>query len=552
MTFATWSPALVATGLVVLAAALFALQRLRIRFSERRVPTLLFWKEAVRETRARSLVRRFRHPWAYLFLLLLASCLWLAASRPHFGRGESSGALIILVDDSSSVVAPGPRRRVATLLENVLGDAGGRPTRVLACGARPRVLLTYGEPAALALERWKRLRPVSAPNLIARTVDRILDEEGPAPSLDMIVIGPTPLPAALARTLPSGVRLRRVWTGDPVSPFTLASLGWSRAASGRADAADVAFEIRGEGDAPAPLVRVDDRLVPPDALAVARRPGGWLFEIEDLPVAGQTVAVSVTGPDGRLEGRLRLPDSFRIPIHRENDLPGALAAYLDMDPDFESAPEGLRVGRAREAAFRVVDPETPGPAILVTYGRDDRFEDVRALFERLGWDEVWRQGDGGRRELGELTIRPGPRRTVTVSADLFQGPWHFTETEAFPLFMNAALHWLAGRTLPPAIAGVGEPVGDKGKTLTAPDGGVIDGVGLRPVPLGAGRHTLPDGTPVEVAETLPAENLLPTTGESDRGGSRPDHETDPVLWLGAAAFLLLLVEWWFTAKGRMP
>jgi len=51
-------------GLVALAGILFALQRLRVRHRDLRVPTTLFWKEAVERARARTLVERFRHLWA--------------------------------------------------------------------------------------------------------------------------------------------------------------------------------------------------------------------------------------------------------------------------------------------------------------------------------------------------------------------------------------------------------------------------------------------------------------------------------------------------------
>jgi len=78
MSFTTLSPLSIALGLVGLAGVLYLLQRLRVRHREIDVVTTLFWREALQETRARVLVRRFRHPLAYAFVLAIAALLWLA------------------------------------------------------------------------------------------------------------------------------------------------------------------------------------------------------------------------------------------------------------------------------------------------------------------------------------------------------------------------------------------------------------------------------------------------------------------------------------------
>ena len=550
MSFVTWSPLATASGLVVLAAGLFLLQRLRIRFSDRAVPTLLFWREAVRENRARVLVRRFRHPWAYVFLLLLASCLWLAASRPELRGRETSGAAVILVENSWATGGRSSRSRVEALLAETLGELGARPTRVLACGGRSKVLLAPGEPAALALDRWRDLRPESAHGMTAREVDRIVDEESGDQPLDVVVIGPTPLPAALHASLPDSVRVRRRWSGTEKDEVAaLASLGYERAASGKPDTVDVSMVILGKGEAPRPDVRVGDAVLESEDLRVERVNGGWIFRIDDLTAAGQTVVVGLTGPAGRREARLQLPDGFRLPIQREGNLPFGLEAYLAADPDLEVGRHGLLVGRSEKAAFRVVDGSA---RVRIVYGARDDLESVRRVFEGLGWDEVWREGEGGDDELGRVDMEPGYARRIEVSASLFDRPWHFLDTEAFPLFMAAALRWLADSTAPPATATVGDPVGRPGDQLEGQDGKTVNGVGEPPVPLAAGRFGLGDGTAVEVSTLLPAEDFLPPSKSASAQRLAGGGGIDPTLWLGAAALAMLLAEWWFTAKGRMP
>ena len=85
MSFSNLPIGAVLAGIAALAGVLYALQRLRVRHRPVTVVTTLFWKEAVEETRARVLVHRFRHFWAYLLLLTIVSLLWIAIAAPRWG-----------------------------------------------------------------------------------------------------------------------------------------------------------------------------------------------------------------------------------------------------------------------------------------------------------------------------------------------------------------------------------------------------------------------------------------------------------------------------------
>ena len=90
------SAAALLAGLVAVAAALYALQRLRVRHESRTVVTSLFWREATEETRARSLFERFRHPLAYAMALLCAGLLWLGAGRLDGERADGTRHVFLL------------------------------------------------------------------------------------------------------------------------------------------------------------------------------------------------------------------------------------------------------------------------------------------------------------------------------------------------------------------------------------------------------------------------------------------------------------------------
>jgi hypothetical protein len=78
----------VLAGIAVLAGVLYALQRLRVRHRAVTVVTTLFWRVAAEEAPARTLRERFRHPWAYLLILVILCLLWLAWAGPEWTQGD--------------------------------------------------------------------------------------------------------------------------------------------------------------------------------------------------------------------------------------------------------------------------------------------------------------------------------------------------------------------------------------------------------------------------------------------------------------------------------
>ena len=84
-------------GIAALAVALWAIQRLRVQHREVEVVTTLFWQEALKETRARVFVRRFRHWPAWLLLLAICSLLWMLFGQPEIQSNDSTQH-VVLVD----------------------------------------------------------------------------------------------------------------------------------------------------------------------------------------------------------------------------------------------------------------------------------------------------------------------------------------------------------------------------------------------------------------------------------------------------------------------
>jgi hypothetical protein len=207
LSFTNLSPFVVLTGLAGLAGVLFLLQRLRVRHRELQVVTTLFWKQAVQETRARVFVQRFRHPWAFLLVLLIASLLWLGLAGVRLapdGRRE-----VVFLLDTSAGMAWGDRFEQATrALMREAARVPGDQLRVIACGGGARTLMLPGESTLLLHERLRDLRPQPSPAGIEAEL------RGLSPRADLevrvLIFGDAPVSAESLALLDESISVRRV------------------------------------------------------------------------------------------------------------------------------------------------------------------------------------------------------------------------------------------------------------------------------------------------------------------------------------------------------
>jgi hypothetical protein len=140
-----------------------------LRNSYRRVPvsSLMLWLEQV-ESRASGLrVRRLQTPLLFFLELAALILLALAATGPRLEMWQGRWPLVVVLDDSYSMLAGGddaPRRRARELLEEELGSGSSAGVRVVLAGAAPQ---TLGEPAYSAaelrglLDRWQCKAPTA-------------------------------------------------------------------------------------------------------------------------------------------------------------------------------------------------------------------------------------------------------------------------------------------------------------------------------------------------------------------------------------------------------
>ncbi len=566
MSFTFLTPLAVTAGILGLAGVLYLLQRLRVRHRELDVVTTLFWREAVQETRARVLVRRFRHPLAYLLILFSASLLWLAFAGPK--RGAEAARQFVCLLDASAGMGHGNRfeQAKARLIE-VVDELPAEGRQVLCCGESVRTLLAPGEETLLLEARLEGLAPRPAPASLRPAIERLVETVGEETTI--LVFGDAPLDQ-----LPSTFGVQRVATGDDEREENrgITALGVSPAASGAWDVVDVLVELTGDkletrGEV---SVRLDGEAVALSAETIRSSERARALLFRDVPARGQrfevTLEVSLGGGDGfGLDDRavILLPDRPLLRVGLATTLDEVLRPVLEADPAVVLVDEDadVMIARGEETipaglpALRFVPAEQQTESFLVTFADEERSAD-EVLFDvvgALGLEEIDSTGlaEAAERPI-TLGARAGTAREVAVWEELIGAGFDFVDSRSFPLFVARSLRWLkeSGELRSWAVAGEALPMT---AAFEGEDGTRLDPVGASFTPPVAGNYTAESGERVAVSLcSVEATEARPLEGIADPADGVDGGSLDPVTWLLLLAGVLLLVEWVLVRTGRMP
>lgn len=566
MTFAQLTPFWVAAGALGLAGALVLAQRLRVRHQPRVVVTTLFWKEALEEARARVFVRRFRHPLAFLLVLIISLLMWLGFAEPRVASEEAREHVVLL--DGSAGMAWGQRFAETTRL--LTGHLDGMPAArrtVVLCGETPATLLAPGEHEVLLEKRLENVRPAACPASIEVLIlDQAARHETGRP-VEIVVAGDAPIRQSVLDLLPETVVVRRL-AAPPVERDAnrgITALGVTGARSGRWDHVDVLVTVRGVGPERPLVVELAGRPVEARAERQAKDGGTETVVLRDLPANGNVLTLRLEGPDAFPEddtARIALPERPLIRVAVAPPLRAAIEPALRADPAVVVTAErpDVTIG-GPEAA-----PAIPSIRFVPTASQSDAFlvrhepslvsdEVVLTAFARLGLEEIdamdLAQAQGRVISIG---ASPAPRRGVDVWDSLLSPRYNFVQSRSFPLFLARTIRWLLGHEPFPAYVAAGERVPGERRAFRDEAGRQHHPAGGTFVPAAAGTFESADGGRLVAALTDPAATL-PTPRDALESESRPDRS--PIgfglsTWLGVIALGFVLLEWWLFRTGRMP
>lgn len=552
-------------GLVGLASLLFLLQRLRVRYRQQTVVTTLFWKEALEEARARVLVRRFRHPLAYLLVLLICALMWLGFADPDSGS-EGERQHIFLLDGSASMRHESRFERTVVLLKDHLDSLPAEGRRVIFCGGSSRTFLAPGETGWLLEARLSGIGPEACPASVEKTLRNLI----PGIDLDQQTIITIAGDAAISRTtleaLPAKVRIQRLAPTEAPRPTPgITALGVGRAVSGSWNRVDVLCEVQ---SAAAPLqlrTTIGGQATTMTGQREKSGPNSTRIVFADVPADGQILSVALQGSDA--SASIRLPTRTRIRVRiADADLQATVGAVLAADPAVEITDDNPDVVVAStsavdagQASLRFVATDSQPDTVVLhrRSGPEVSRREILAMFSQLGISEVdamdAAQATGRPIAIGTAVTQGA--RSVTMWGELLSTRFNFVQSRSFPLFVARSIRWLAGITEEPVYLAAGEPA----PLVTAPRensrGERLDPLGADFIPPVAGSYTHSDGTAV-VATMFPP---VPPVGSSNDHATLPSVALDDsgagISWdlvLAAIVLLLLTGEWFLLTTGRIP
>lgn len=495
---------------------------LRVRPREVRVVTTLFWAQAVERSRARTLLRRFRHPWTYALLLLICALLSLALAEPRLtGQAGDRLSAVIVVDAGASMSAAettAGETRFDAARQAALAEAGklalSDRLAIVVADPLPRVVHRFDDPRPLIERRLAEAAPAALPaargealrlavsmlrdagdSRVVLITDRRFDpptmpaDDEPA-NVQVVYVGE---PAANAAILWAG------FVADPVSPLRGRFL--VRVGRWALEPAEVRIEIQRAGGAP--LLSEAALLGPGDTHD---------FAVPDLPADGDRLLVRIESGD-----TVRADDVavFRLPLRRpalvalDDAVPLALRTALRTDPSVEIAKPGEPRDMDVIMGSGAMPPERPsivvasaGPPLttgnpVVPLGSSPLVRSLDFAGASCGAGVSLARGDGsgtpllgaGKAVLAALSDVEGMPCLVVSPALLADGA-EVSGRAAFAVFMARALRLLAGWQDGPVVLTaertVADPLWDQraghaGQVATMP-ASRLSGELLQPVP----------------------------------------------------------------------
>lgn len=173
MPFLTYPLALMAAAALPALAAIYIL---RNRYRRREVSSLMLWEFAVLSREGGAKVNKLQLPLVFFLELLALALLVTAATGPRWQLPAHARPLVVILDDSASMLAGGganangamqntPRAKAATALDDLLKSRKFLSIRLVLAGPKPRVLgsaVTTVTEVREALAQWTCQSPEAA------------------------------------------------------------------------------------------------------------------------------------------------------------------------------------------------------------------------------------------------------------------------------------------------------------------------------------------------------------------------------------------------------
>jgi hypothetical protein len=449
----TGLPLWAVAGLLAAAAGVLGvLQMLRVRPRPVRVVTTLFWDQASRQARARTLLERFRHPLTYALLLAIAALVILALGEPRLGASGQTDWTVIVLDAGAPMAAQtgdgGTRlsRGVQRALAEADALSGTGRVAVLLADPYPRPVLAMGRPPAGLGRRLESVSPAAVPADLDAAVRAATGLLAGRDGGRIVLITSADRPRTAGEV--GGVTVEPVLVGSRTDRLAIVAVVFEPSDDPRRGGLRIRWSRSGSPSAPATLTvrRAGGAVLLERELTGEADPTGEAL-VGELPADGDRLIIELDGPtvlpaDRRLE--LRLPRRPTIAVWADAQVPAEARLLIETAPEMNLSPEAaadviLQPAGERAAGPLAIDPNAPivivSPEAFAEVSSDvvrvrRTVELARAIRRLAGWEdeplvlpgERWATEPLAGERLAPQAPPAGPRASRSSLADATSQP----------------------------------------------------------------------------------------------------------------------------------
>lgn len=437
MSFALMSLFGALVGVAVLAVGLWFAQRLRVQHREVEVISTLFWRAAVEETKTRVFVQRFRHWWAWLLLVAIASFLWMLMLQPRANPSDRTKHIVLLdwsVEDEET------RTNDLQMAMDLAATFPISAREIVAVGNHLETLVACNEPIEFARIRSGLTRR-PAPEGMHWALHALAACSSEQQPLALHLVGDVKIEKDYLDALPTTVSISRIQRKSPPSSIRLSTLGAADSSTGRWDAVDVSFAFQTEQEIQPSRIQitVDDQPINSPLNQIGKAE----YALMDVPARGGQLRIDVD--DNRL-GYLTLPSRKPIRVQLDADVPETLVELIKLDTAcqiVDTEPD-IRIGSDPSAHLRL--SEKDAPAFLVESDLGNPATTLDQLIDQLALTQIDAMMLADQTDsVIEVQVAESDQRRIAIWKLLFSPAYDFTESRACPILIARTIRWLANQ-----------------------------------------------------------------------------------------------------------
>ncbi len=581
MNFINLSPLAVVAGLFALAGLLYALQQLRARFLETDVETLIFWKAVIEDSPVKVLREKFKHLWAYLFILLICALIWLAIAGPDVARDKGKTFSVLLMDNSVAMESEENFQQALSTLRSDLNQFESEGRQVIICGSYCRTLLNPGEDSVLLDERLKSIVYEPTASSIDSQLSLLAAMTRSEEQTNVLLYSAKPVNQFLTERFPESFTVKQQSFDKKAinDNVAIASLGTSYSESGDHKSVDILFKVVSNSNEAVSLDDVELLLNGQLTTGLNVEPDSEkdTYRIKNLNTDGQLLTIRLKKEDDLSmdnEASIRLPGSKTVNVALSNVTNPFINTMVSILPEIKRVDGNpdILIRKINTSSDLMITPKVPSidimaediqqQSIIIGYPDEEVLNSkIKPFVESLDLDRIHK--DDTTLSHIDVSYKSSERWTLQIKESLLSDKHYFVQLQEFPIFFAQMIAWFAGDEAWYPYVAVGKPIPNAGLAqhdlFMNEKNKVIETMGAPFIPLTKGNIQRKDNQsslyafyPTQAVLDVKRSNQSTQQLEKSYSNTDAGRPVSVLKWLLILILVLVGLEWYFFQTRRIP